>query len=276
MKIAYVAGFFAPALNAIQSSVSTLVAERSVVFIPQRSDRQIDLIRLKSELFDQTAKGAQEILFCVFVFRGQEHVSEAIRQIANAAMTRHDRLIVKIQHFKNAQDVSGILRAIGDFGPTRLQALPGGLDELAPWADYTLKGRLHLHPRALRGAKQSTYGDVHLVYASLNLLGNEYWEMRTCSEHSKPRCGGSFSNKLGTLGLELSPSISSTRAGEEGDAYWVRYPDSRPRRRFLDLHLKKGSDRDARNCLRVYFFWDEVLSVCVVGWLTSHLGTRQS
>ena len=44
--------------------------------------------------------------------------------------------------------------------------------------------------------------------------------------------------------------------------------------RMLDLHLKKGSDREARNCLRIYFLWDAEERLIVVGCLTSHLGTR--
>ncbi len=245
MKIMYIAGFFAPILNEIQDKAGSHLDERSVIWIPQRSDRQLDLNQLKADLFDQARRGATDVLICFFAFR-----------------------------FENARDSARILLALEDFGPNRKPVFPDSLDSLEAWTQRLWSGKILLHPRALRGAKQSIFADPNLVYVSLTLLAEEYWSLRTATPSTHKMRNGAFENKLQTHGLELAPSISSSRAGEQGDEYFVAYPVGGQLNRMLDLHLKRGSDRDARNCLRIYFFWDAEEKVIVVGWLTSHLGTR--
>jgi hypothetical protein len=74
-------------------------------------------------------------------------------------------------------------------------------------------------------------------------------------------------------GSEPDPfkSVQTEVLGEQGDEYLTQHNG---RKRELDRHLKKGNSRDARYCFRLYFFWDEDNEQVVVGWLTSHLGTR--
>ena len=62
-----------------------------------------------------------------------------------------------------------------------------------------------------------------------------------------------FENNLRSHGIEHSRSISETRAGEQGEEYYIRY---KGRREFLEWHLKKGTSRDGARDLRIYFFWD--------------------
>lgn len=76
---------------------------------------------------------------------------------------------------------------------------------------------------------------------------------------------------LAELGLEESASFSRSRAGEQGDEYFVRFGE---RRRELDRHLKGSNARDERRRFRLYFFWDEDSQQVVVGWFPSHLSTR--
>jgi hypothetical protein len=45
---------------------------------------------------------------------------------------------------------------------------------------------------------------------------------------------------------------------------------------MLEFHLKKGSDRDERFSLRIYFFWDGDSKRVVVGSLPGHLDTRST
>jgi hypothetical protein len=67
-------------------------------------------------------------------------------------------------------------------------------------------------------------------------------------------------------------------AGEQKDEYFVNYPVGSPpgNKKFLEQHLRKGNDRDERFCFRLYFFWDKKKSLVVVGWLPSHLDTRNT
>jgi hypothetical protein len=276
MKTVYIAGFFSPVLDQIRGAEPALYEEKSLVWVPQRPDRMLDLVQIKAGLFDQAARGVEAILICAFAFRGHEHTLQSLDQIKGAVVARHPETSIEVLRFKNGQDSEGVLSAIRSFGPNRIRRFPASLDQLEGWAATTCATRLILHPRAIRAAKTSEYRDAGLIYASLSLLCEEYWQMRTAVAGSESNRTGAFTNKLGLLGLELAPSISETRAGEEGDEYRVIYPLGGTAKRLLDLHLKKGSDRDSRNCLRIYFFWDAVPKIVVVGWLPSHLSTRAS
>ena len=142
-------------------------------------------------------------------------------------------------------------------------------EDMPQWATNYLAGRLVLHPRAQRGLKDAQFSDPALVCQALLLLANEYRDMRlgTLSQSN-------YREALERLGLEDRASITKSRAGEEGDAYFIRYPTPSSSRQFLHSHLRKGTSRDERNCLAIYFFWDKDLGQVVVGWLPSHLDNR--
>ena len=86
----------------------------------------------------------------------------------------------------------------------------------------------------------------------------------------------SFDKRRGDLGLELGGSISETRAGQEGQTYYLRWPLHGEENVFLEFALKLGSNKDQRHTLRVYFFWDEDSRQVVVGWLPGHLDNRMT
>src|ERR1039458_4521253 len=102
MKIAYIAGFFAPVLKEIQDKAASFLSERSVVWIPQRNDRQVDINQLKADLFDQARRGASDILVCFFAFRDHERILTVLNSIKDAATARHPGLRLTIQRFENA------------------------------------------------------------------------------------------------------------------------------------------------------------------------------
>lgn len=147
---------------------------------------------------------------------------------------------------------------------------PDTYHDMADWVEEHLTGRLILHPRALQGIKDATFEDVGAIYKSLQLLADEYRNMRLGTLGARE----SWEEGLKRLELQFSGSITKERAGEQGETYFVRYPTGTNQRRLLDLHLRKGTTRDNRYCMRIYFFWDENRQRVVVGWLPSHLETR--
>ncbi len=149
---------------------------------------------------------------------------------------------------------------------------PDSYDDLPDWVSENLAGHVTLHPRALRGIGEAQYEDVNLVYKALLLLAKEYKKMRLGYDGSRE----AFEKRLGDLGLRYGQSITENRAGEEGDTYFVRYPLHTQRKCFLKYHLRKGSTKDDRHCLAIYFFWDTDTSEVVVGWLPSHLENRMT
>jgi hypothetical protein len=150
--------------------------------------------------------------------------------------------------------------------------LPSEYDEFPEWVASQFAGRLVFHPRALRGLKDGAYDDVDLVGRTLLLLANEFRDR----ERGIPGADREFDQRYKELGLRFGRSIAPERAGEEGDTYFVRYPVGGADNRFLEWHLRKGSDKDQRYCLAIYFFWDEDTHQVVVGWLPSHLENRMT
>ncbi len=155
-----------------------------------------------------------------------------------------------------------------DFG----KKLPAAFADIPDWSEKELAGRLVLHPRAVQGLKRASFRDCSLVCRALLLLADEYRQMRLGVEPEAARVA--WQKGLDELGLEFAPAITKERAGEHGDTYFVEYPPHNPRRRLLEFHLRRGSTKDDRYCLRIYFFWDDEVRKVVVGWLPSHLETR--
>jgi hypothetical protein len=148
--------------------------------------------------------------------------------------------------------------------------IPDNYDDMPEWVEEHFTGRLVLLPRAIQGSKKAKYTDTRLVYECLILLAREYRDMRLGHDEAKQE----WEDKIAQLKLRCDLSITDNRAGERGETYFVHYPPGSSRRRFLERHLCKGSIKDDKYCLRIYFFWDDETSQVVVGWLPSHLDTR--
>ncbi|MDD5699097.1 MAG: hypothetical protein PHH77_10820 [Victivallaceae bacterium] len=146
--------------------------------------------------------------------------------------------------------------------------IPAAYEELPQWVEKYLSGRLLLHPRAIRGIKDAMYESPQLVYKALLLLGFTYRDMRL--GHSDRN---NFDRECAELELRFSGSIARSRAGSEGEEYFVAYNGQR---RFLEFHLRKGNSKDRRYSLAVYFFWDDEDGQVVVGDLPAHLDNRST
>ena len=276
MRIVYVAGFFTPVLQDLQANVRHYLKSRAVVWIPQFSQGDLDLRRFKADLFQVVSRGASEVLVCLFLFRGsrEESTRMTLEAILDEARDRSPALKIVVERAQSARDSKWVLSKIRQFDPSVEPPLPTELDGLEDWVLERHESRILLHPRAIQAAKKSQYEDVSLIYAAINLLATEYWNIRSAVPERRTEMHELCSARLAALGLQLSPSITASRAGEKDDEYFVAFPLGSDKKRMLDHHLKKGSDREERLCLRIYFFWDDDLHRVVIGWLPSHLGTR--
>lgn len=137
--------------------------------------------------------------------------------------------------------------------------------QLASWAEQHLAGRLVLLPRAIREAKDGLFEDVALVGRALLYLAGPYRQMRLLGGEGARRAN---EEALATLGLENS-SVGGdiTRHADRFRVEW------RGQKRLLDQHIKNGTARDPRHCLRIYYFWDEEDQIVVVGSLPGHIRT---
>ncbi|RME99227.1 MAG: flagellar protein FliT [Alphaproteobacteria bacterium] len=160
----------------------------------------------------------------------------------------------------------------GDDSPDAHVPIPESYDEMPGWIEKHLPGRVMLHPRAIRSLKRAAYEDVGLVFRAVLALGTEYRDMRCGLDGAKDK----WEAKLAELGVQFGKSISLERAGEEGETYFVKYPMGSSGTKFLEYHLRKGSTKDDRVCLGIYFFWDEDRQRVVIGSLPAHLQNRMT
>lgn len=154
-------------------------------------------------------------------------------------------------------------------GKTTEQNIPedGTYSDMSEWISQHYPDKLFLHPRAARSLKEANYADTRLVYKCLKLLATSYYDYRTGSDSYD-----SFITACKQIdpGLDERGAITDAAAGAQGETYYVQY---RGKRRKLERHLAKGSNKDRRYCLRIYFFWDDIDQVVVIGSLPHHLAT---
>lgn len=143
----------------------------------------------------------------------------------------------------------------------------GTYSEINDWISKYYPDRIYLHPRAIRSLKTAVYEDPKLVYKCLKLLATAYYDYQT---------GVITYSAFSDMCKEVDPAldergaITDTAAGMQGDTYYVQYHG---KKRKLERHLAKGSNKDCRYCLRIYFFWDDQEQMVVVGDLPHHLDT---
>ncbi|MBC2773368.1 hypothetical protein H6M51_10865 [Rhizobium sp. AQ_MP] len=145
---------------------------------------------------------------------------------------------------------------------------PSSYSDIPEWVETNFAGKLILHSRVQRGLKSAVFEDLNIVCDTLSLLANEYRQV--CLGQMRK---DEFEQILREKHLDMSGSISESRAREYGDEYYVQWGG---KKEFLHGHVQKGNSREERYCLRIYFFWSPRDGIVVVGWLPSHLKNRLS
>jgi hypothetical protein len=153
--------------------------------------------------------------------------------------------------------------------------LPNSYDALPAWLDEHFADRILLLGRAKRALKGAAFGDVELVFKSIRMLGEEYWELRTAVPEAYEKAKTAFESRMRELRVTEAASITASRFGEAEEQYTVDYTIGQSAKQKLDRHLKGGSNsREDRFCMRIYYFWDDARQKVVIGHLPSHLDTR--
>ena len=158
----------------------------------------------------------------------------------------------------------------GSYMPAAEDAVPplGSYADLPEWTERHFAGRVALAGRALRALKSARFEDVELVGKAVALLGTTYRRMKT---EGGRELREAFEAELRGLRLQETPSISPDRQGKARDDFEIEWEG---RRLTLDRHLKnKAKTRDPRQCLRIYFAWDEAARQVVIGHLPGHMRT---
>lgn len=170
---------------------------------------------------------------------------------------------------RSSEMLDALLRPLHDTESSSSEDADGNtlLDTLPLWAADNAE-RIVILPRALNGAKKSQYQSPATIMRALEILAGPY------RRHRMGEIGlADFEAALAEEGIQLAGSVGPSKAGEQGDQYFVQWGK---RRRFLDLHLLKGGGREPRYCMRIYFFWDADTQRCVVGSMPTHLDNSLS
>jgi hypothetical protein len=142
---------------------------------------------------------------------------------------------------------------------------PDSLVQLDVWVQEHFPDRLVVMNRAIRAARKSPFADPQLVYRSLEVLARGYVDAR--------RSGQTIDDLFSQVGVHLERTGDPATLAQWREQYFVPH---RGRDRFLEWHLKKGSDKNEVNTMRIYFFYDEDDEVVVVGHLPGHLTNEKS
>ncbi|MBA8899505.1 hypothetical protein [Phyllobacterium sp. P30BS-XVII] len=151
-------------------------------------------------------------------------------------------------------------------GALEVGSRPTNYIEISEWVESNFPGKLVLHARARKALKSAVYENIDVVCDTLKLLAEDYREV--CLGRMRRE---EFDAILNSNHLVMTGSISEERASEYGHEYFVT---RNGRRSFLHGHIEKGNSRDERYCLRIYFLWDSLEEIIVIGWLPSHLKNR--
>ena len=191
-------------------------------------------------------------------------VEDLARQMeTRAAGERAEKERLSADGFRLRARIEQLEGALSTRAQSESVKFPASLEDMDEWVGSYLGDRLVLLARALRGARKAQYGDAVLVYKSLLLLGREYRDHRMGRITREQ-----FERACQTLGVEVSRSGEESRLLQWRDEYEVEW---RGEKQLLDMHVKKGSSREGRKCLRIYFFFDDDTNQVVVGHLPGHL-----
>lgn len=142
---------------------------------------------------------------------------------------------------------------------------PVSFDLLDEWALKHLAGRLILLNRAVRAARKSPFNEPQIVYKCLDRLARAYVDAR--------RGGAPVEDLFSDLGVHLERTGDPVRLSQWKEEYFVPH---RAKSEFLAWHLKRGSDKNEANTLRIYFFYDEDDEQVIVGHLPGHLSNAKT
>jgi hypothetical protein len=206
-------------------------------------------------LLEEQNKRLQEDLQAAEELQGEvERYRQAAEEERDQIARQNYNLKVRIEQLEDARRKRGDVEQI---------EWPTAYEDLEEWAARYCAGRMVVMPRALRAAKKSEFKDVGLVAKGLYLLAKEYQALR-CGQGSREE----FERARQTLGVEVSSSGNEALLKQWPEEYEVLWGGEK---RFLDMHLKRGTSREPRNCLRIYFFWDDESNQIVVGHVPGHL-----
>ena len=149
---------------------------------------------------------------------------------------------------------------------------PETWDELEEWVKIYGDGKLILHPKAAKAARESPFKDISMAYKAMEYLVRYYIPMRTRSTDDDEAYLRS-KQALAELGLEESDVGTADEIKRYKKEYQRQYGSETV---TLDRHLKRGVGFGGDYQFRLYFYYDPVEARVLVGHMPTHLTNRLS
>ncbi|SHL78512.1 hypothetical protein [Rhodanobacter sp. OK091] len=147
---------------------------------------------------------------------------------------------------------------------------PDTWDELEEWVEIYGEGKLELHPKAAKAARESPFKDIPLAYKAMEYLVRHYVPMRTRSTDDNEAYQRS-KQALAELGLEESDVGTADEIKRYKKEYQRQYGEKIV---TLDRHLKRGVGFGGDFQFRLYFYYDDKSAKVLVGHMPTHLTNR--
>lgn len=247
---------------------------------PSKIEQLPSYFSIRRALLDKPNKTTAEEIQALHLELEEAHNKEqswqtqALESDGEARAYEEENRSLKAQNITLAYELQNLRKAKGVTAiPT-----PSNYDEIQNWINAYFSDRLVLHSRAIRGLKDAVFEDISLVCNSLKLLADTYWELKANHDQSQHQARAqAWDDGLQSLGLEYnSHSLTDSRLGEFRSTYTIDYRIGQKSRQILGPHLKYGSTKDDRFCMRIYFLWDDERQLVLIGSLPAHLDTRAS
>lgn len=269
--------FFAYLLAALRRNASSRVPDRRNIMFQPEADMVKHVLSKMNQCCNVAEKQEND---------PREQVGDLEKKWQDACVENHEYEAKIMELTERNRDLEAMVRSmqssiehLSGYGKDRDATvknageieIPTSFRDMPAWCEVYLHGRLYLHPRAERAIEKAEYKNPRLVYRALLALAFEYRDSRLgeCSERN-------FKLRCSELGVQKRGSITKSRAGQEGDSYYINYPFHTSNQRLLQWHLVKGNSRKKAFCMRIYFFWDDDSKLVVVGYLPGHLNNRIS
>lgn len=155
----------------------------------------------------------------------------------------------------------------------RQVARPHTKKELPDWVAKTHKEHLLLHPKAIQTFEAAFINNdrLELIYDALDYMATDYWENRygdLSEEELLNRCSQKYHRAF-----EITP-CKGTSIEVYPEQYRIPYfKDEQGRVKPSDLNFHMRAGNKAEHLVRIYFLFDEVKKLIVVGSMPEHLQT---
>jgi len=157
--------------------------------------------------------------------------------------------------------------ALGDSTQSEETYYPDNWDELEIWVEEYGEGKLVLHEKAIKAAKESPFKDIPFAYKALEYLVRYFIPMKQRTPGDDAPYHAEIA-ALAELGLEREPVGEALNNHRYKQSYRRLYEGKTI---WLEDHLKCGVGFDPATLFRLYYHYHEDSGKVIVGHLTTHL-----